>query len=59
MEDVTKVRAGASEADVQRLLGPPDDRTPGEWSYFFSPHAGYRIVFNLNGRVDAVRESVG
>ena len=59
MQDITKVRVGASQAAVERLLGPPDDRTTDEWVYFFSPHAGYRIIFNANGGVEAIRESIG
>ena len=58
-QDIAKVSIGTSEASVERLLGPPDDRGAEEWVYVYSLHAGYRIVFDANRRVVAIRESIG
>ena len=59
IENVAKLRIGMTQANVTRLLGPPDDSDESEWTYFYSDHAGYRILFDSNKRLESIRESVG
>jgi len=58
LANIRRVRPGQTKAQIERIVGSPDTMSPDEWTYFFDPHAGFRVVFDQRDRVKAVKQSV-
>jgi hypothetical protein len=53
VENVEKVRTGATEMEVESIAGKPDSASRDSWVYFADEHSGYAVYFDA-GRVESV-----
>lgn len=54
VERMQEVKVGKTKKDVERLLGRADNPAAVDWFYYLDDHAGYILLFDGHGRVEAV-----
>jgi hypothetical protein len=54
VDKIQEVKVGKTKKDVELLLGRADNPAADEWFYYLDDHAGYILLFDGHGRVEAV-----